>query len=493
MGFFDTENIGIFCMVIIPLFFLRSIDNNKKLEFRAIYGIASGLTLGYIYASWGAARYMTGLIGLYMLFLIVTGRYEFRHLISYCLTIGVGFFIIIFVPRLGAQTILNLDSLAALTLIPILLTYDFFKEKIDQHLFSRAALAIIVLAVVGVFVLPAIGVNIPITYKFLKVLNPFTSVENFLYQSIAENHVLGWASFFHDFGVIIVFSIIGTYFIVQKHNEKTLFTVLFFLTALYFSGVMSRLSQILAAPTCILGAYGLVEFLKPFVKTLSEPDATKRQRRRRAIFGVGKSISIVSVVLIALSLVPNISTGLNTGDLPTSLAASAIYEKINGEYVKDWPEALDWIKANVSDNEVICSWWDYGYWITAMTGKTTMADGATQSQNQISNIGKIMMLRPNESLPILERYGADYILVFYTFDPADGREWGYGDNVKWQWMVNIGGLNITNYIDYEQQRFTINFIESTLATLMYDLDLPEFFEQAFVSKYGFVKIYKINY
>jgi dolichyl-diphosphooligosaccharide--protein glycosyltransferase len=493
MGFFDTENIGIFCIVTISLFFLRSIDKDRGLGQRAVYGIASGLALGYIYASWGAARYMTSLIGLYMMFLIVTNRYEIRHLISYCFTIGFGFFIVIFVPRLGAQTILNLDSLVALTLVPFLFLFFVFKEKIDKHLVSRAALVTIILTIIGVFVLPAVGVNIPITYKFLKVLNPFSSAGNFLYQSIAENNVLGWASFFNDYGVILAFSIMGTYFVIREHNEKTLFVVLFFLTSLYFAGVMSRLSQILAAPTSLLGAYGLVEFLKPFIETVSMKSITKRQKRRRSVFGVNKPISVVFIVLIALSLLPNISTGLRIGDVPTSLASSSVPVKINGEYPKDWPEAFEWIRANVSDDEIICSWWDYGYWITAMTGKTTMADGATQSQNQISNIGKIMMLRPNESLPILERYGVDFILVFFTADPDTGQEWQYGDNVKWQWMVNIGGLNITDYIDYEKGQYTMTYVESTLATLMYELEIPDFFEQVFVSENGFVKIYRVNY
>ena len=92
---------------------------------------------------------------------------------------------------------------------------------------------------------------------------------------------------------------------------------------------------------------------------------------------------------------------------------------------------------------------------------------------------------------LIERYGADYLLVFYTADPKTGREWPFGDNVKWQWMVNIGGLNITDYVDYEQGRFTPTFAEPTLAILMYDLPLPDFIEQVFVSENEFVKIFKI--
>lgn len=493
LGFFDTENIGIFCIVTVSLFFLRSIDEEKSLEHRVIYGVLSGLFLGYIYASWGAARYMTGLLALYMLFLVITCRFNTGHLVSFSFTIGIGFLIIIFVPRLGAQTILNLDSLAAICLTVFLFGVDYFKKKINLQLISNFMLIILVFSIIGIFLMPAMGVDIPITYKFLKVLNPFSSVGNFLYQSIAENHVVGWASFFNDFGIILPFSFIGSYFITKEYNDKTLYLILFFVTSLYFAGVMSRLSQILAAPTCLLGAYGIVQFMKPFIVSITSENVSKRRRRQRAVFGVNKPIGILFVVLIAVSLIPNITNGLVVGDTPTSLASSSVSIKINGEYPNDWPEALKWIEKNVADDEVICSWWDYGYWITAMTGKTTMADGATQSQNQISNIGKIMMLPPNQSLPILERYGADYILVFYTANPETGQEWPFGDNVKWQWMVNIGGLNITDYIDYDIGQYTMTFIESTLASLMYEINIPEFYEQTFVSKNGFVKIYKVIY
>jgi dolichyl-diphosphooligosaccharide--protein glycosyltransferase len=476
MGFFDTENIGIFCIVIISLFFLRSIDEGKSVEHRVIYQILSGLFLGYIYASWGAARYMTGLLALYMLFLIITCRYNFRHLVSFNFTIGLGFFIIIFVPRLGAQTLLKLDSLVAIGLVVFLLGVELFKKKINLKILSNFMAVILVFSVVGIFLVPVIGIDIPITYKFLRVLNPFSSAGNFLYQSIAENHVVGWASFFNDFGIILPFSLIGSYFITKEYNEKTLYLVLFFVTSLYFAGVMSRLSQILAAPTCILAAYGLVQFMKPFVGLITPEDSSKRRRRQLAVFGVNKPISILFILLIGVSFIPNIANGLVVGDTPTSLASSSVSIKINGEYPNDWPEALNWIGKNVDDDEVICSWWDYGYWITSMTGKTTMADGATQSQNQISNIGKIMMLPPNQSLPILERYGADYILVFYTANPETGQEWPFGDNAA----ADIAGLVINDLRVHPLVREVFQRTEEHLSRVV-------------ISENGFVKIYKVIY
>jgi dolichyl-diphosphooligosaccharide--protein glycosyltransferase len=150
------------------------------------------------------------------------------------------------------------------------------------------------------------------------------------------------------------------------------------------------------------------------------------------------------------------------------------------------------MKENVGDDEVICSWWDYGYWIEAMAGKTTMADGATQTTRQIATIGKILMQRPNESLPILQRYGADYVVVFITFDPNTGQQWPFGDNVKWQWMVNIGELDLNDYVNYTAGEYKQAFMDSTLVHLMYQQPTSEF-TQKFVSENGYVLVYEVNY
>ena len=107
-GFFDTENIGIFGIVATPFFFLRSIQMNNTLPKRIIYAIASGLAMGYAFASWGAARYISSLLLLYIVVMLVMGKIEQRHIISYSITTIVGFLIAAAVPRLGIKYILNI-------------------------------------------------------------------------------------------------------------------------------------------------------------------------------------------------------------------------------------------------------------------------------------------------------------------------------------------------------------------------------------------------
>jgi dolichyl-diphosphooligosaccharide--protein glycosyltransferase len=491
LGFFDTENIGILTIVTTSLFFLRANDKMNSLEKRVIYSILSGLSLGYLYASWGAAKYMSGLLMLYLLLVVVTERYETKHLISYSITVGIGFLIVFLTPRLGPTSLMGLDSLAALGVILFLLAYEFIRDKIDIGMLSLTAAGIIVIAIIAVYVLPLIGVNIPLGFKFLKVLNPFTTSENHLYNSIAENHVTAWTSFFRDYGLVLVLGIFGSWVSIQKTDDNNLYALAFFVTSVYFAGVMSRLTQILTAPACLMGGYGLVQVVSPFLQTQA-PSKSRSARRKLSAFGVSQPLVFVLMGFLLLATVPLVQNAIDTADGPTQLASSSISVKLNGEYPQDWPQALEWMKENVGDDEVICSWWDYGYWIEAIAGKTTMADGATQTTKQIATIGNIMMLQPNQSLPILERYGADYIVVFNTYDPNTGQQWPFGDNVKWQWMVNIGGLDLDDYVNFTAGVYKDAFLDSTLVHLMYQQPTSEFTEE-FVSENGFVLVYSINY
>ncbi len=493
IGFFDTENIGIFAIIATSLFFLRSSDKARSIEHRVIYGVLSGLTLGLMYASWGAAKYMTGMLMLYMVFLVISEKYELRHLITYIITIGVGFLIVFFTPRLGPLSVLGLDSVSAFALIFVLIGYEFIKDKIDIGLVSVAAAGLFGLAVLAIFVLPAIGINIPIGFKFLKVLNPFTSTDSAIYASVAENHVIPWTTLFNNFGIILPLAVFGTYFSIKKTDEKNLYAILFFLTSLYFAGVMSRLTQILTAPASLMGGYGLVKAVKPFLNEQT-PVSGRAAKRRQMVFGVSKPLVLVFIGFLLLAMVPNVYSALDSADQPTQLASSSISVPVNGEYAKDWPDALAWMKANITDGSVVCSWWDYGYWIETMANKTTMADGATQTTQQIAEIGKIMMLQPNESIKILDQYNADYIVVFVTYNPSNpNSQWPFGDNVKWQWMVQIAGLNLDDYVNYTAGVYEQGYLQSTLVKLMYQVPPFDVFQPVYISEHGYVLIYKINY
>ena len=103
------------------------------------------------------------------------------------------------------------------------------------------------------------------------------------------------------------------------------------------------------------------------------------------------------------------------------------------------------------------------------------------------------MSPPNVSLPILERYDADYVVVFTSYSEQYGQSLYAGDEVKWQWMVQIGGLDLDDYVNYTAGVYKQGFSDSTLYNLMFEGNTGGLFDLVFKSENGFVLIYEVNY
>ena len=491
LGFFDTENIGIFGMVTTALFFLRSIEEGKPLGRRILYAVAGGLSLAYLFASWGASRYVIGLLALFMFALIPTKLYDRRHLISYVFTMGIGYFFALLVPKLGFKFLMSIENVAVLGFILFLLLYETIRGRIKPGRLLVITGVMLVLLAGGVLTLESLGIATPLRGKFLSVIDPSKRSMSPLLESVAEHKRSSWTSFFRDFGLTIGLSLFGSYFALLKLEERRLFGLLFFLSAIYFTGSMVRLALILSIPASLMAAYGLKELLTPFVSaTLRRTD--RRARRRRGVFGVSREMGGIFTVFILVATLPTVWNAADSAYRPTLLAGSVVPVVIDGEYPQDWLQALAWMRDNLPDDAVVVSWWDYGYWIEAVANKTTLADGATRKQFHIAKIAKIMMYNHSESLPILESLDATHIVVFYTFNPMNPtQEWPLGDNVKWYWMAKIAGLNETDY--FSGNRYTEKFLNTTLYRLMHRQADPAHFKLAFSSEYGFVLVYEIEY
>ena len=488
LGFFDTENIGIFGMALTPLLFLRSIDRNRPLGWRLLYSILAGLSLAYLYASWGASRYVTGLLALYVLSTLFTGHYDRRILTSYCLTMFVGYLFAIFVPKLGPRFLLSVENITVLFLVLTLVAYEAIRRRIALRRLIIPSL-ILVVAVIGVaFLLQYLGVARPLTGKFLSVINPSKRPQSPLLESVAEHRRAVWTSFFLDFGFILPLSIFGCYIALRNLDERKLYMLLFYISALYFAGSMIRLTLILSVPASLMASYGLVELLSSHLQLAA---GWGRERRRR-VMGVSREASTLFIIILLVATLPIIWRAASTSYSPGTFASSAVPVKIGGEYPQDWIQALTWMRDNLPEDAIVVSWWDYEYWIETVAGRRTLADGSTRIQRQIAQIALIMMMDESTSLEILKRYGATHILVFATFNPNNPRQqWPFGDNVKWSWMVQIAGLNLTDY--YSDRRYTERFYNSTLYKLMTITANPDHFELVFASEHNFVLIYKIKY
>jgi len=111
---------------------------------------------------------------------------------------------------------------------------------------------------------------------------------------------------------------------------------------------------------------------------------------------------------------------------------------------------------------------------------------------QIIQIGRVMMFNQSDSMQILKKYNATHIVVFNTFNPQNpSQQWPFGDNVKWSWMAQIAGLNVSDYIS--GQTYSEMFLETTLYNLMNMRADSSRFNLVFSSENRFVLVYKVVY
>ncbi len=456
LGFYDDETIGIFAILLLFLTYLRALDLNKSTRVSLVYSVVAGLSLGYIFASWGASRYPLTLVALFTLVLLVMGRYSRRLLTSYGTLLGIGLSIAVEVPRLGLSFIRGLEPVAAGGVFLLLLFYEvsrFFKLRQTRVVFLVASIA---LSGVGLIVLGVLGIiSLPLA-KFMSVINPFTRIAMPLVESVQEHRPATWSAIYYEFGALVFLVPLGVIFAYRRLTNQSLMMILFAITSLYSAGSMIRLAIIMAPAFCIMGSLALVEVLKPFVDITRARVFTRR--RMRFTPRVGRGFGVLLIVFLFLLVSYPLTRGVDSGYSPVTIASSSI--PIRGNF-GDWIEALSWMRYNLPDRAVVASWWDYGYWISSVGGKYSLADNGTVNGTQIARIGEMFMSNETRAIAILQgkvngvKYNVTHVVVFTTLYPAyatsvrlgRGQPILYGDEVKWRWMARIPGLDDTKLAD----------------------------------------------
>lgn len=462
LGFFDDESVGIFGILLFIFFFLRSIDSERTLRNSFAYAVAAGLSLGYVIVSWGASTYPIGMAVLFVFVLLLLRRYSSRLLLSYSVTFGISLFMAINVPRPGFGFLTEITTLAVFGVFLLLCAREISSSIKKVRMKVVFVSVFFGLFVVSFFLLSWYGYLGTLATKYMIVLNPFarvgtTSRQQFV-SSVQEHRPAAWGTFYYDFGIGAFFIPIGLFFAVRNPTNRNIFLCIFGLTAVYFASSMVRLTLLMGPAFCLLWALALTRIVRPFITTMKEAPIILR-RKMRFETHVGKEFSgaflIFMILLLTFTFVFPSSGSMfprvfDHAYSPVTIAGASMPIKPD-QTVTDWIDALNWMRTNDSVR-VVASWWDYGYWITNIANKTTLADNGTRNLTQIKRIGKMFMSTETEAIKILKRFEGDrgrvtHVVAFLTFD-TQGRDIGWGEESKWRWMARIAGLNDTDYRHY---------------------------------------------
>jgi len=458
LGFYDTEVPGVLGLVLFVFLFLRAIDGNRSLGSSIKYSLGAAAAMAYFIASWGAAYFIMDLTVVFVFVLLLMKRYSQRLLLSYSITFGVALFIATKIPYISLGYLSSGPVIPVLAMFLLLCLAEILRHNISAR--TKLSLTVGSLAVVvgGFAALWQFGYLGSIAGKFVSVLDPFLRAATPLISSVAEHRISSWGNIYYELGISILFFIAGLYFTLKNPTNRNVFLLLFGVTSLYFGASMVRLLVLFAPAYSLLVAKGILGVLKPFYTLLKEAPAIAI-KTKRGLARVSKEYSGIAIFLVFILLMTNLVFSPQSGGMPRVYGQAYAPVTVSGSSLPvggdnlvtpalEWINMLKFTQENLTSTTVVCSWWDYGYWLAIMGNVTSLADNATINATQIENIGFIFMGNETQSLQMLEKYNAKYILVFITLGISQSTlsEYyyvagpaGYGDEGKWQWMARISG------------------------------------------------------
>jgi dolichyl-diphosphooligosaccharide---protein glycosyltransferase len=507
IGWFKSEPLGIFYGIIGLYLFLSGIKSNNK-KIAALKIISSGFVMAFGLASWGGNQFFIIPIGLFIIALPFV-RKDHRFLL-WSIPLFVGTFLTVssLFERPGSTFVFGLGGLS-LIITTIFLTSCIFIQKIsiEKNKIRNGLFLLITIIIIGSFLVTVggesglTGIYYP-SFRYFNAINPLLTNTDPLADSIAEHAPTSVALSFLFHSIWMVFAGLGAWLILSKklsqnkiflHNDMKIFVLVIGITGVYVSSVFIRLEIFASISLIILASIGLSILTKEIFKI---------QINGKKIYLLKISYVVILVFLFSVPLVfPENSNWISNLDVPpVILTGGTSHPPVN-----DWLETMEWIKVNTPENAIIASWWDYGYWITTLSDRTTLVDNATLSTEGIARMAKILMSSPNDSWKILEKMDVDYVLVFFAAEDIGNLSQenplyvtgGGGDESKIYWFSRIAGFPPGNYLNSDAMTPTRNFYENTLLGQMIPFTPVVYYhpptqENSQIFKNGFVEISSKN-
>jgi dolichyl-diphosphooligosaccharide--protein glycosyltransferase len=341
------------------------------------------------------------------------------------------------------------------------------------------------------------------SFRYLNAINPFLTTIDPLVDSVSEHATTTIQQSFLFHSVLMIFAGLGIWMIFSNKisqnpslikNEMIVFSLTIGLTGVYVSSAFLRLEVFASISLIILGSIGLSFLTKEFV-------TNKIAKNSKS---VGKFIKIpyvfgIVIILILPLVIPANGNWVSVPDIPpTILNGGASYAVATN----DWKDSLEWIKSNTPQDSVIAAWWDYGYWITTMSERTTLADNATIDANQIKKIAQIFLSSPDQAWIMLNEMDSDYVVIFIAASKLNVAEerplyllGQGGDESKKQWFMRIAGEPISKFVHTDGITGTDYFWNETILGKMTPFSLVGYVnpannnQQSFDFIHGFTPVY----
>jgi len=476
IGWFKSEPLGLFFGLLAMYLLLTGISSkNYKISFAKLIGAGIFFTFGL--SAWGGIQFFVLPLGLFFLALpFLRKDHNFIRwaipvfTVSFLLT-GLSF------ERPGINFVFGLSGFLIIGSTIFLVICTMIQKLSKEEKRLRNSLYFLIGAILSGITLITITTTsaflaLP-AFRYLNAMNPFLTTQDPLVDSVAEHATTTLAQSFWFLSILMIFAGLGIWFILKNkdqipsfsklRNDMIVFTLIIGFMGVYVSSSFIRLELFASISVIILSSIGL-SILTSAILINKKAKDKKISTNPRII----TRISYFSIIIILLSLplvIPENGNWVNAIKAPPTILNGGSVFNIATD---DWHNAMEWLNKNTPEDAVIASWWDYGYWITTLSERVSLADNATLSTKRIQELAKTLLAPPDEAWLLLQDLDADYILIFVAAQKVANNPndlyilRGGGDESKKQWFMAIAQEPQEKYLQQDRISGKDLFWQNTL-------------------------------
>jgi len=397
VGWFKSEPLGLFFGFLAMYLFVSGIMNYRSTS-SLIKLVLGGLFLSLGLSAWGGILFF--IIPIITFYFIV----PFLKRENNSVILGIPVFsasLILYsllFERTSDFTIGYIGLIVAFATVYVILCEIIKKFSNESNHIRNCSIILIstIISVIGVF---SSGlVNLP-GFRYLNAANPFLTSLDPLTDSVSEHMTTNLETSYIFTSVFIIFAMIGIWFLFSRKTidlkiDNRIFALVMSILAIYISSAFVRLEIFASVGLIILGSIGLtILFKKVFQSKVFPPT--------KIIF-----CSIIVILFLIPVTLPENKNWISWADFAPTIKNGGSFYSVNTD---DWQHSMNWLKNNSPEDSVIASWWDYGYWITTLSDRTTIVDNATLIDWQIKKMAYALITTPENSWHILNSDYSDDI------------------------------------------------------------------------------------
>ena len=397
VGWFKSEPLGLFFGFLAMYLFVSGIMNYRSTS-SLIKLVLGGLFLALGLSAWGGILFF--IIPIITFYFIV----PFLKRENNSIILGIPVFsasLILYsllFERTSDFTIGYIGLIVAFATVYVILC-EIIKKFSDESNHIRNCLIVLISTIISVIGVFSSGlINLP-GFRYLNAANPFLTSLDPLTDSVSEHMTTNLETSYIFASVFIIFSMIGIWFLFSRKTidlkiDNRIFALVISILAIYFSSAFVRLEIFASVGLIILGSIGLtILFKKVFQSKVFPPT--------KIIF-----CSIIVILFLIPVTLPENKNWISWADFSPTIKNGGSFYSVNTD---DWKHSMNWLKNNSSEDSIIASWWDYGYWITTLSDRTTIVDNATLIDWQIKKMAYSLITTPENSWHILNSDYSDDI------------------------------------------------------------------------------------